>query len=317
MGTRAAPQDVRRVPRPATSRHRWPHRGRTRFRQPARWHRRPGDYRSDRARRSRVCLVRHRVVDAADGSRPGEDDRASGRTLIQRDVSNLEPVDRGQGQIRRRGSAGGVEAMAARPCVSAPHITATTQTETRMAARDVIRDQKVDRRALLISWAVTNYSSTCGLSPDNRDLRRRADRAGRVGGAARSWIERLLRRRPTSRTWSAVRDLSCRKYRRRIDDRRRGPGLSRRAGGMVVGRGPRPSGRPFWPSRSDRASAASPPRTICGPSAIFSSGATTHASARTIAALLWVGTLAILAGQFIGSHACSTRSSGFRSRSDA
>ena len=41
-------------------------------------------------------------IDAADGSRPGEDDRASGRTLIQRDVSNLEPVDRGQGQIRRR-----------------------------------------------------------------------------------------------------------------------------------------------------------------------------------------------------------------------
>ena len=207
--------------------------------------------------------------------------------------------------------------MAARPCVSAPHITATTQTETRMAARDVIRDQKVDRRALLISWAVTNYSSTCGLSPDNRDLRRRADRAGRVGGAARSWIERLLRRRTTSRTWSVVRDLSCRKYRRRIDDQRRGPGLSRRAGGMVVGGGL--GHRVGHSGRLGRT--AHPPhrrqRTICGPSAIFSSGATTHASAARLRPCSGLARWRFSRDSSSGSHACSTRSSGFPSRSDA
>ena len=120
-----------------------------------------------------------------------------------------------------------------------------------------------------------------------------------------------------SRTWSVVRDLPCRKYRRRLDDQRRGSRLSRRAGGVVVGGMPRPSGRPFWPSRSDRGSAASPPSTICGPSAIFSSGATTHASAARLRPCSGLARWRFSRDSSSDSPACSTRSSGFPSRSDA
>src|SRR5262249_9277334 len=140
-----------------------------------------------------------------------------------------------------------------------------------------------------------------GVLADHRCVLGRTNRARRLDQPTRAAVERLLRRRTQPRPGTPVRDVPGREHRRRVDDRRDRPRVSRRTRRGVVGRGGWAGigslVLALWVGPRIRRIAADHDLRTVGD---FLEWRYDTRVRTAIAALLWVGTIAILAGQLIG-----------------